>query len=214
MSPPTPDVASEFRAQKYSVLKHMIPPHALNLVFQATLLNREHEGYMMWDEGTKAWGRYCDAMGEALLMMVHQPLQRRLGLELLPCYSYLRCYTPESRLPRHVDRPSCEISVTLPVGQWDTGGHWPIWVEADGEDRAVDLKPGDLLAYRGAEVPHWREPLERGVWVQVFLHYVDANGPFTDYALDRRERLGPVSLPVDNRPGVNLPNRKPDLASN
>ena len=153
-------------------------------------------------------------MGEALLIMVHKPLQRRLGLELLPCYSYLRCYTPESTLPRHLDRPSCEISVTLPVGQWQSVPNWPIWVEAGGQDVPVDLGPGDLLAYRGAEVPHWREPLEKGVWVQVFLHYVDANGDYTDYALDQRERLGPVSLPVENRPGVNLPAREGKLAKN
>lgn len=206
--------AEAFRTHKYCTLRHVIPPHALNLVFQATMLNREHEGYMQWDEKVNAWGRYCDAMSEALLIMVQQPLQRRLGMELLPCYSYLRCYTPESRLPRHVDRPSCEISVTLPIGQWQAGSQWPIWVASNGQDIAVDLQPGDILAYRGADVPHWREPLEKGVWVQVFLHYVDAHGAFTDYALDRRERLGPVSLPVRDRPGINLPNREAELASN
>jgi hypothetical protein len=208
------DFASQFETAKYCVLKHLIPPHALNLMFEATMLNREHEGYMLWDEGTQAWGRYCDAMSEALLMMVHQPLQRRLGIELLPCYSYLRCYTPESRLPRHLDRPSCEISATLPVGQWEAGPSWPIWAESGGQDLALDLRPGDVMAYRGAEVPHWREPLTNGVWVQVFLHYVDANGDFTEFALDQRERLGPVSLPVENRPGVNLPRRDGALNSN
>lgn len=208
------DTAAQFNARKYCVLHNMVPVHALNLMFQATLLNREHEGYMLWDEGTQAWGRYCDAMGEALLIMVQRPLERRLGLHLLPCYSYLRCYTPESRLPRHTDRPSCEISVTLPVGQWQAGAHWPIWVESGGRDQALDLAPGDLLAYRGAEVPHWREPLEKGLWVQLFLHYVDANGEFTDYALDQRERLGPVSLPVQDRPGINLPRRAGKIASN
>jgi hypothetical protein len=208
------DIAQTFETQRYAVLRHLVPPHALRLMFEATLLNRVHEGYMIWDKGTRAWGRYCDAMGEALLIMLHAPLQRRLGLELLPCYSYLRCYTPESRLPSHLDRPSCEISVTLPVGQYQSVDNWPIWVESEGQNVAVDLKPGDLLAYRGAEVPHWREPLPEGLWVQVFLHYVDANGPYTEYALDQRERLGPVSLPVKDRPGINLPARGEDLASN
>jgi hypothetical protein len=44
--------------------------------------------------------------------------------------------------------------------------------------------------------------------VQLFLHYVDANGDYKDYAFDRRERLGPVSLPVKDRPGINLPKRE------
>jgi len=202
--------AQAFAADKYIALRHLVPPLSLKLAFEATMLNRAHEGYMQWDEKTRAWGRYCDAMGEALLIMAHQPLQRRLGIELLPCYSYLRCYTPESRLRKHVDRPSCEISATLPVGSWNSVDRWPIWVEAEGEARPVDLAPGDLLAYRGAEVPHWREPLAQGIWVQLFLHYVDANGDFTDYALDQRERLGPVSLPVEKRPGVNLPARTAD----
>ncbi|MEE4173434.1 MAG: hypothetical protein V2I57_04200 [Xanthomonadales bacterium] len=208
------DIAQSFEAQRYAVLRHLVPPHALRLMFEATLLNRAHEGYMIWDKRTQAWGRYCDAMGEALLIMLHAPLQRRLGLELLPCYSYLRCYTPESRLPSHLDRPSCEISVTLPVGQYRSVDSWPIWVESAGQNIPVDLKPGDLLAYRGAEVPHWREPLEKGLWIQVFLHYVDANGDYTAYALDQRERLGPVSLPVKDRPGINLPARGEGPASN
>jgi len=208
------DIARQFEEQRYSVLRHMVPAHALNLMFEATMLNRAHEGYMQWDKGTRAWGRYCDAMSEALLIMLHRPLQRRLGVPLLPCYSYLRCYTPESRLERHRDRPSCEISVTLPVGQWESVSRWPIWVEAGGQELPVDLGPGDLLAYHGAELDHWREPLEKGVWVQVFLHYVDANGDYTEYALDRRERLGPVSLPVENRPGINLPAREGKIASN
>jgi len=208
------DFAGQFQTQKYCVLSHLVPPHALNLMFQATMLNREHEGYMLWDERTQAWGRYCDVMGEAFLIMVQQPLERRIGMQLIPCYSYLRCYTPESRLDKHLDRPSCEISVTLPVGQWQAGPKWPIWVESAGQDIAVDLTPGDVLAYRGAEVPHWREPLTSGVWVQLFLHYVDANGEFTGYALDQRERLGPVSLPVKDRPGINLPRRQGKPASN
>ena len=200
--------AQEFEQQRYAVQRHMVPPHALKLALEATRLNRVHEGYMQWDEHTRAWGRYCDAMGEALLLMLHQPLQRRLGLELVPCYSYLRCYTPESTLPPHVDRPSCEISVTLPIGSWDSASKWPIWLQANGENVAVDLSPGDLLVYRGAELRHWREPLAAGVWIQLFLHYVDANGAYTDYALDQRERLGPVSLAREASPGVNLPRRK------
>lgn len=209
-----PDIASEFSEHRYCVLRNMLPPHALNLVFQATLLNREHTGYMLWDERTKSYGRYCDAMGEALLLMVQQPLQRRIGRPLIPCYSYLRCYTPESVLPRHVDRPSCEISVTLPVGQWQAPLKWPIWLESGGQDRAIDLAEGDLLVYRGAEVPHWREPLEKGLWVQLFLHYVDAEGDYTEYAMDQRDRIGPVDLPVNDRPGINLPKRDGKLASN
>jgi hypothetical protein len=49
--------------------------------------------------------------------------------------------------------------------------------------------------------------LGEGLWVQLFLHYVDAEGDYTEYAMDQRERLGPVSLPLEKRPGINLPAR-------
>lgn len=176
-------------------------------MFQASILNRNHPGYMEFDDKTQAFGRYCDAMGEALLAMVQPMLEKRIGVPLLPCYSFLRFYTPESRLPRHIDRPSCEISVTLPIGQWQTPPNWPIWVESEGRDVPVNLKPGEIMVYRGAEITHWREPLSKGLWLQLFLHYVDANGEFKNYDLDQRERLGPVSQPLKDRPGINLPNR-------
>jgi hypothetical protein len=199
----------QFNQKKFCRLPRIIPPHALALMFQASVLNRHHEGYMEYDDKTKAFGRYCDAMGEALLMMIHPMLEKRIGISLLPCYSFLRFYTPESRLPRHIDRPSCEISATLPIGSYQSEpANWPIWVESEGNDLPVNLQLGEILAYRGAEVTHWREPLQKGIWLQLFLHYVDADGDYTDYAFDQRERLGPVSLPVKERAGINLPKRK------
>ena len=164
---------------------------------------------MEFDDKTMAYGRYCDAMGEALLMMVQPLLEKRIGVSLLPCYSFLRFYTPESRLPRHVDRPSCEISITLPIGSYQCKpGNWPIWLESENRDIPVHLQPGEILVYRGADVAHWREPLEKGLWLQLFLHYVDADGDYPDYVFDKRGRLGPVSLPLKNRPGINLPDRR------
>ncbi len=197
----------QFENNKYCLLPKIVPPHALSLMFQAAVLNRNHDGYMEYDDKTRAFGRYCDAMGEALLILVQPMLEKRIGLSLLPCYSFLRFYTPESQLPRHLDRPSCEISVTLPIGHWQCDPGWPIWVESGGRDIPVNLQPGEIMVYSGAEVTHWREPLKSGFWVQLFLHYVDANGAFTAYEFDQRERLGPVSQPLKERPGINLPIR-------
>jgi hypothetical protein len=61
----------------------------------------------------------------------------------------------------------------------------------DGE--AIYLKPGDLAVYRGIENEHWREPLtfSEPVWhVQAFLHYVDQNGPYSEYKFDKRQSIG------------------------
>jgi hypothetical protein len=48
-----------------------------------------------------------------------------------------------------------------------------------GQIERPRCEPGDMVVYRGIEIEHWREPFdaEEGSYqVQVFLHYVDANG--------------------------------------
>jgi hypothetical protein len=57
----------------------------------------------------------------------------------------------------------------------------------------VDLLPGDLAIYRGCDVPHWREPFDKGqdAWqVQAFFHYVDEHGPNAEWKWDKRDSLG------------------------
>jgi hypothetical protein len=127
-----------------------------------------------------------------MMPKVQERIEARIGRRLLPTYSYARIYTTESILTRHVDRGACEISATMTVGYRNADGLWPIMVESDGQDIAVPLDVGDALIYRGMELPHWREPLPRGIWCQLFFHFVDAEGEMTDLRYDGRGRLGPV----------------------
>ena len=53
------------------------------------------------------------------------------------------------------------------------GDEWSIYLEPNIE---VNLKPGDMLMYRGCDVEHWREPFKGENCGQVFLHYNDASG--------------------------------------
>ena len=56
----------------------------------------------------------------------------------------------------------------------------------------IELGVGDALLYKGAELPHWRDPLGDGNWLQLFVHYVDAAGSHARERYDRRRSLGPV----------------------
>ena len=50
-----------------------------------------------------------------------------------------------------------------------------------------------MAIYRGIELEHWREKFEapEGSWhVQAFLHYVDANGPHSEWEYDKRISIG------------------------
>jgi hypothetical protein len=87
-------------------------------------------------------------------------------------------------LKKHTERPSCEISVTVMIGS--DGTKWPIFIE----DNEVVLQPGDAVIYLGCELEHWREEFKGDWHSQVFLHYVDANGPYSNFAIDGRPLFG------------------------
>jgi hypothetical protein len=117
------------------------------------------------------------------------------GLKLYPTYTYMRVYGPGEELHQHTDRPSCEISVTINLGQ-SGDFDWPIWY-ADPKDLTVrmpvSVQPRSAMIYRGCEVPHWREefitPKAYDWQVQLFLHYVDRQGPYSHFAYDRKDKL-------------------------
>jgi len=155
---------------------------------------------------------YADLVMETLLINVLPKVQQETGLQLIPTYSYARLYKRGDKLRRHRDRPSCEISTTLNIG----GHPWPIFIDGTGTKSVIDgfkeihkpnapkgtkvlLEVGDILIYNGHDLEHWREPLEGEVCGQVFLHYNDANGPFTDKnKFDNRPILGIPQMPEDN----------------
>jgi hypothetical protein len=119
--------------------------------------------------------------------------EKASGLKLFPTYAYARYYnTQNEELKIHRDRPACEISATLTLGF--EGDVWSIYMGAN-EDKSeatkIDMAVGDAVLYRGCDIYHWREKYTEGKWqAQVFLHYVDQNGPHAEWKYDKRESLG------------------------
>ena len=66
------------------------------------------------------------------------------------------------------------------------GTSWPIFMDGT----AIELKPGDAAVYLGCEVEHWRETFQGDYNMQVFLHYVDAEGDNKNYYMDQRKFWG------------------------
>jgi len=132
---------------------------------------------------------YADPLIEVLLAGCTQEIESQTGLELIPTYSFSRVYQEGEELLPHIDRPSCEISVTVNVAC--TGKPWPIYTEYAGKMVEHLLEPGDAIIYKGCEVVHRRSPLPKGqLNVQFMLHYVDKNGPYSGYKFDLRNSLG------------------------
>ena len=131
---------------------------------------------------------YGDPAFDGLLEHLRPRVEKLTGLALYPTYSYFRLYKRGDVLKRHRDRPACEISVSLNLGQ-SPADPWPIYVERDAEPYSAVLTPGDGLLYRGCDCFHWREAYRGAGLAQAFLHYVDRRGPHVDQKYDRRKTL-------------------------
>jgi PKHD-type hydroxylase len=131
---------------------------------------------------------YGDPVFDELLQKFAKPIGNHLGKTLLPTYTYCRIYRTGEILKKHKDRPACEISATMTLG-FDAKHLWKIYFDEEKEI-PVDLQIGEMAVYAGCDILHWR-PAFKGNWhVQVFFHYVDANGPHAVHAMDGREQLG------------------------
>lgn len=146
-------------------------------------------------EQTSRFSYYADPLIEVLLEASKEAVEAATGKTLIPTYSYARVYQPGEELKPHVDRPSCEISVTVNVAT--KGEFSPIYTKYKGaEPQRHVLSPGDAVIYKGCEVVHWRRPLEADqLNVQFMLHYVDKDGHNASYAKDRRPNYG-MSAPT------------------
>ena len=118
---------------------------------------------------------YGDPATDSILICKLDLMQKETGMELLPTYSFWRMYTYLADLKKHKDRPSCEISVTVKINS--CGEPWPIFIEG----KKIDLENGDGLIYKGCENEHWREEFQGDWHSQVFLHYVNKNGPHKEW---------------------------------
>lgn len=137
------------------------------------------------------WVVYGDPLFDTLLAGLVPTLSKALGKNLVPSYTYARIYQNGSELTRHVDRSSCELSATLTLGKDDESDDWPIYIDHKGKETPINVPVGSMLFYKGCEVEHWRKPYH-GKWqCQVFLHYVDGDGPYAESGkYDGRKALG------------------------
>lgn len=127
---------------------------------------------------------------DKLLLDLQPKFEEILNKKLFPTYAYARLYVPGEELHNHTDRPSCEISATITLG-FD-GDVWSIFTGNADKSIAnkIDMTVGGAMIYKGCEIHHWREKYIEGKWqAQVFLHYVDANGPYAEWKYDKRSDL-------------------------
>ena len=178
------------------------------LLFDSGSISESNQDWGHWNDPfiPKTYSHYGDLVMETLLETIQPIMEKQVDYKLNPNYTYARIYKKGDELPRHKDRWSCEISVTMNLG----GDPWEFFVDPTGGGRhtedgyemgtakgnSVILKPGDMLMYQGAALEHWREPFEGENCGQVFLHFNDARKGTTNI-YDGRPFLG-LPLPMED----------------
>ena len=210
-----------FQKNKYCIIKEAVPKQIAEFVYNYFIMKRQvartlfDERYIsqfttefgVWNDEQvpNTYSHYADIAMETLLLRTLPVMEKYTKLKLNPTYSYARIYKTGDVLRRHKDRFSCEISTTLNLG----GDPWPIYLEpkknvgipngkkitvsSNNKGVRVNLKPGDMLVYRGMELEHWREEFQGDNCAQVFLHY------------NNRKTKGSQGNMFDKRPHLGLP---------
>lgn len=127
------------------------------------------------------------------------------GVELMPSYAYFRLYQQRDVCKVHFDRPACEHSLSL-VLELSDAIPWPLaighehrarpttTVESDfGSESysALPMSAGDAVMYRGVNHRHGRIDPNPNQWsAHLFMHWVDAAGPYADHAFDQVKLMG------------------------
>jgi hypothetical protein len=137
----------------------------------------ENKDFVLDDQSfSPAW--YNDPLMNSLLDTKLETVEKESNLKLFPTYAYWRYYVFGGTLKKHIDRPACEVSITSCIKKYDD---WPIIVEG----KSFELEEGDAVLYAGCDQEHWRPGIYKGEGMaQVFLHYVNQDGPFKHHAYD------------------------------
>lgn len=146
---------------------------------------------------------------QAFLLGLTPQMCELTGLHLLPTYCYFRLYREGDRCRVHSDRQSCEHSLSLTLDYSD-GEPWSLEMGAErlaapsaqvGEDfggaafSGVEMEVGDAVLYQGVHFRHGRISPNPNEWsAHLFLHWVERDGPYGEFAFDRQGAPEPVDF--------------------
>lgn len=189
----------EMAALLYEYAKNKSRREAIKEAFHPQWYQKGYDGWFDDPQAPGSYSLYGDPLMDGLLEMSNQFVSNTIQKQLISTYSYWRLYITNNVLEKHKDRPSCQYSTTLCLGYdisnlEDKDYNWPIYIKSkNGKENRVDLKPGDMVIYKGCEVEHWRDAYKGLNHAQVFLHYNEKDGEY-NIKNDGRTFLGLPSI--------------------
>ena len=137
---------------------------------------------------------YSPLCTEVLLLNLLPTIEQVARVPLVPSYSYARTYYRNSFLEKHTDRRCSQfgISICLDKDEHD----WPLVItDKTGQDRSIELGPGDAVMFLGMQLEHYRATFEGTAQTQIFLFYMPQNDALSHLYFDRRPSLGALPAP-------------------
>tara|TARA_B100000287_G_scaffold173384_1_gene163585 strand:- start:515 stop:1219 length:705 start_codon:yes stop_codon:yes gene_type:complete len=149
-----------------------------------------------------ALSRHSHPQYKSISHKVRKKIEDLLKVKLYSTFYYDRFYFSGQALPKHIETDACEIGVRINVSS-NLTEPWPLMIKtpdiyADntketilvpGEEKSINLEPGDALIYKSCERPLWSNPLpdsknkrkifgkkEEFYYHQLVFNYVLSNG--------------------------------------
>jgi|KBSMisStandDraft_5_1062788.scaffolds.fasta_scaffold04589_5 hypothetical protein len=204
------DLAAErqaYRNDGYVLLKHLFPPIVLQIFRSRIQQDLDFDRSRAFVRGNNLLTKPAIEVYSleyppmaAFLWGLTPRVSQVAARELIPSYAYFRIYQKGDICRVHSDRQACEhsLSLTLELGE---NIPWALSLEkrhldaplaaidADFGDEpftAIPMNAGDAVMYRGVNHRHGRlDPNPNSYSAHMFLHWVDAEGPYADHAFDR-----------------------------
>jgi hypothetical protein len=178
----------------YVIIRNAVPLEvckltAIEFELQEKACQVLYPGASMADLSPNSFARYSPLCFEALSVYLQPLIEKEVGFEIFPVYSYARIYYKGSRLDKHFDRRSSEVSISICIEKDPVD--WALFIKSeDGAVHEVHLEVGDMVIYSGRAQEHWREEFKGEKQIQTFLQYVSANGKDSWLKWDTRPALG------------------------
>lgn len=195
----TEDITQDFEKNKYVVLKDFVPASTCK-VYSSELFLAKAESLTVRDKMCPLSDSIYKAdFFKELQDSLIEPLSYIAGKKLKPSFNYARIYNTGEVLEKHKDRPACEYSISMTLGHAKNSSIWPIYITTEEGPEKLILDKGSLIFYKGVELEHYREKY-LGEWqTQVFMHFVDSEGPYADHTDDEKnESLKPTPCSGEN----------------
>jgi hypothetical protein len=186
-----------FLDNRYAVLRNVIPSSQIRAL-QTYYRDYVDLGFMKL--GDRIVDRRFRQPNEPVARTFHHSMTSLMsslaGRQLKPSYCYASAYIGGADLQPHIDREMCEYSFSFQVDYQPLPGDgispWPLYLStrplgdeerfslswadfpANAEtEKAINLGNGDVLAYKGCELAHYRHPLPaEHTSTSLFFHYV------------------------------------------